>query len=426
MITLNEKQAEAVEIIKDPAVRGFTLLGEGGTGKTTSIMQAVKTFIEQGLRVILLAPTNKAVKQLQYSAKKNGLQVDSSTIHKALGLALLPTSENKYPARMGAGILSIYDVAIIDEGSMISKIALFDYLLPELNANNVKTIFMGDDMQLPPVREQRSEALSIYPSMTLTQVERFSADSGIAKLSTLLRSAIKEGRAMNVDIEELGVERIPQALFDKEVCKLFEDSNTDDTRVLAWTNARVNEINHKIRLHIYGKDAPVYVVGEKVVMGSPIYDEFGQPVMSADEEATVTAVTESFVTSPESNKDYPVWVVAVTPDDSPNTTVFCNVLKASAYDNLQEELTIYRKKALDTGNSYWWKKFHDTKDLFADVKYCYCITVHRSQGSTFKTVAVDVANILKNYTKDERRKLLYVAVSRASERLIVNQRKVNL
>lgn len=425
-IKLNEQQLQVVEALKDPSLKGFTLTGEGGTGKTTCIMKAVLNWKAEGKKVIMLAPTNKAVKQIQQTAKWLRVPVDAMTIHKALGLALLPTNENKYTHKMGASILGAYDVAVIDEAGMISKIALFEYLLPELTANDVIPVFMGDAMQLPPVKETKSEALGVYPGMELTQVERFESGSGIAQLTTMLRGSIRNGTHPMLNLTTMDITRIPQANFDKEVCKLFKTNTTDKTRVLAWTNARVTELNRKIRQSIYGNDAPIFAVGEKVVMGAPVYDEFGQCVMSSDEEGTVTALSESTVTSPESNEVYPVWVVAVTPDGTKNTTVFCNVLKLNAYDKLEDELSEYKKKALETGNSYWWKKYHEIKDLFADVKYCYCITVHRSQGSTFETVAVDVANIMRNYIKDERKKLLYVACSRASKTLIVNQGKVQL
>lgn len=426
MITLNSQQKAAIEKIIDPEVQGFTLWGEGGTGKTTCIMEAVKFWIESGAKVLLSAPTNKAVKQLQFAANNAGLNVDCMTASKALGLALLPTSERKHVARMGKGVMDYYNVVVFDESSMISKVALNDYIMPEVCKNNMKVVFMGDEMQLPPVGERKSEALHVYPGEGLTKVERFKEDSGIAKSTTALRKTIQSNKQTQINFEEFGVERILQANFDKEICKLFENSTTDDTRVLAWTNARTNEINEKVRTTIYGKGANKFEIGEKVVIGSPIFNEFGEVELTTDEEATVTAMTESSVTSHESGISYPVWVVAVTPESNQNTTVFCQVLKDEAISDLEDELNEFREKAKKTGQAYYWKKLHSVKELFADLKYCYCITIHRSQGSTFKTVAVDVNNIFRNRDPQERKKLLYVAISRASERLLVNQGKVIL
>ena len=40
-------------------------------------------------------------------------------------------------------------------------------------------------------------------------------------------------------------------------------------------------------------------------------------------------------------------------------------------------------------------------DCFAQLNYGYCITVHKSQGSTFKNVFIDMNDILDNNNKNE-------------------------
>jgi exodeoxyribonuclease-5 len=48
------------------------------------------------------------------------------------------------------------------------------------------------------------------------------------------------------------------------------------------------------------------------------------------------------------------------------------------------------------------------------------MTAHKSQGSTFENVFVDVQNIWRNPNKEEAMQCLYVACSRASHHLILN------
>ena len=63
--------------------------------------------------------------------------------------------------------------------------------------------------------------------------------------------------------------------------------------------------------------------------------------------------------------------------------------------------------------------------LFDDLKDIFCSTVHKAQGSTYKHVFVELKDILtppRNRGKkirrpDDRPKLLYTAVSRASEKV---------
>ena len=51
--------------------------------------------------------------------------------------------------------------------------------------------------------------------------------------------------------------------------------------------------------------------------------------------------------------------------------------------------------------------------------YGYCISTHKSQGSTYQFVIVDMENLLRCPNKEELRQLQYVAMSRASGGLII-------
>ena len=65
--------------------------------------------------------------------------------------------------------------------------------------------------------------------------------------------------------------------------------------------------------------------------------------------------------------------------------------------------------------------FWDYKQLFHDVSYAYSLTVHKSQGSTFQDVFVDVPNLMLNRKVIERNQLYYVAFTRAAKRLFLCQ-----
>ena len=98
-VTLNKDQVAASDFIIDRLVNkdevGVTIIGEGGTGKTTSIMDAVSRLQKAGLTTLMTAPTNKATNQLSFSADNFGVTTDCCTVAKSLGLALLPDQENK-------------------------------------------------------------------------------------------------------------------------------------------------------------------------------------------------------------------------------------------------------------------------------------------------------------------------------------------
>lgn len=56
-------------------------------------------------------------------------------------------------------------------------------------------------------------------------------------------------------------------------------------------------------------------------------------------------------------------------------------------------------------------------ECFAELNYGYCITVHKSQGSTFKNVFIDVNDILANNNSNETSKCLYTSITRSSKTL---------
>ncbi len=94
-------QEEAIEKMHDffePLLGGkkfFLLSGYAGTGKTFTITEFVKG-LDKDVRVILTAPTNKAVRVLDRMAEATGLSVDTGTIHSLLGLVLSYNKERRF------------------------------------------------------------------------------------------------------------------------------------------------------------------------------------------------------------------------------------------------------------------------------------------------------------------------------------------
>ena len=427
----NSDQTAAIEgVVKgflERGLKGATIVGEGGTGKSTCVMDIVRQLREAGLKVLLTAPTNKAVKQLEKSARGYGLRMDDvafQTIHSALGLAMLPNEENKRAVRRGKGVFPIFDVVVVDEASMLSKYALHDHLLPEAQIHDVKILFMGDDMQLPPVKETRSLAFDIFDTFRLTKVERQDEDSGILEVTGALRMAINAGKNYVAEIPAReGVEVIKAADFLKSVVSQFDaDTDLDEQRVLAWRNNRVDEINTAIRRKIYGKDAARFEAGERVVTGAPIGD--GETILlSTDEECIVNAVRESELLDEDSGQTFRTWMLVLNPIHAEVSQVFAHVLHETEEDRYWERLRELATKAKSNPAEarIHWARYHKFKDLFASIRYCYCITVHRSQGSTYRRVFVDVNDILSNRIRKERQSLLYVAYSRPSQQLVINK-----
>lgn len=93
---------------------------------------------------------------------------------------------------------------------------------------------------------------------------------------------------------------------------------------------------------------------------------------------------------------------------------------------IEEKLNIIKQllsKKKDKFNSIllirlWEFYYENFVDIIANIDYGYCITVHKSQGSTYSNVFVDIQNIIKN-NKTDTKQCVYTAITRASNKLII-------
>ncbi|MDZ7960183.1 MAG: AAA family ATPase [Aulosira sp. DedQUE10] len=94
----------------------FLLVGYAGTGKSTIVFQLAKVLVATGKRVVLTAPTNKAVGVLQRMAAENGVTgVEFFTIHQLLGLGMVTRGKEKVLDQTGPSYINLFDVVFIDE-----------------------------------------------------------------------------------------------------------------------------------------------------------------------------------------------------------------------------------------------------------------------------------------------------------------------
>ena len=66
-----------------------------------------------------------------------------------------------------------------------------------------------------------------------------------------------------------------------------------------------------------------------------------------------------------------------------------------------------------------WRAYYHMKESVADLRFTHASTVHKSQGSTHPNVLVMVPNLMTCPGISIRRRLLYVAYTRASQHLHV-------
>ena len=447
-IILNDQQQTAIEsmtrFISDSDEQFFTLVGPAGTGKTTTIQHWVKT-LSDTVKICFTAPTNKAVRVLYKMADDNELSVNCMTIYSLLGLRVTLNKDKEVIKSGGKSHLDKYDVVVIDECSMVN-VELLSYIHRAARSTDVKIIFMGDKCQLPPVGEKTSPVFAINNRIELTKVMRQREENPVLGLCTDIRHLIDDGNqappvishAQNADGNR-GVHVMSGQLFSQWMPSAFNtenfDNNYDRFRVVAWRNKQVDAYNRQIQALRYPELTTPLAVGEPIVFSSPLhrlstlqdYDFAKYPaggwddiICSTESEGIVTDITPipalNYTLSGNEVAINRYWVTCrMLSGEEPSVSCVMTDDK----DRLKKILDAIANE-IKNGGEITWFNFWLLQKYFADVRPAYCMTAHKSQGSTFENVFVDAADILTNPDKEEALRCLYVAVSRASHNVVVN------
>lgn len=433
--------------------KGVAIVGEGGTGKTFSTAELLRILLSQGKKALMVAPTNKAVKQLEKAARTAKLNLEHikfSTVHSALGLALMPSSERKHVSRTGESLLPHYDVMVLDEGSMVNSILLYEYILPDVEklkqaGKSLFILAMGDLMQLPPVKETKSEVFGLFKTYELTQNQRQLTNpdgtpNGILQLCRTLRQAIDKNGAFFFNktpqadsAKHTVLPAVPahnvfpcteREFMAKILAKFDLSTDLEDVRVIAWRNDRIDWLNKQIRRKLYGDNAALFEIDEQVVTGGPVKGENNETILGTDEECRVAAVSESFVYDERDNEEWRTLCLCLHPIYAEVSQVFVHIIhpeEQERYKAKVAKLAEAAKQDESPARFRKWARYHEFCDLFNDIRYCYAITAHRAQGSTYKCGFVDVKGMMDNPKREERQRLIYVGFSRFQEELHFNK-----
>lgn len=168
-LSLDKMQKLAVT---EAAMNGiFILTGGPGTGKTTTINALIRFFENEGMEVLLAAPTGRAAKRMKEATGR-----EASTIHRLLGATGSMEDSRAVVFERDENSPLEADVIIIDEMSMVD-ISLMNSLLKAVPVGT-RLVMVGDANQLP----------SVGPGNVLRDIiasERFN----VVRLETIFRQA---------------------------------------------------------------------------------------------------------------------------------------------------------------------------------------------------------------------------------------------
>lgn len=413
-IIYTEDQQKALQEIEDwlysepegPEDLYKTLSGYAGTGKTTLLNEIVQNAEDHFRRVGVTATTNKAVKVLVDRVKASNY----STIHSVLNIKpqQVGTKEIFKPDRYNNSFsLSDYNFIVVDEASMISSVddldpesgdVLFPSLLTlikEENKGYTKVLFCGDPAQAEPIGEGAISKVFDFSSSTLTEVVRHG--DIISSKAKLVRDT-DQYVDKNILLHPPEIEQVNKTMIWNEF-KGFRE-NPDRIRMLCYTNDQVDYWNEQLRLADYGEPTEhPFTPGDVVIANKPC-TEGKDIIMMNSEEGIVEAVAD--------RTSYYYLTVALYN----GTKAKVRVVKKEFKDELSETLAML-------AGSEQWQKYWKLRKHYHDIKHCYALTTHKSQGSTFDNVVLDWQNLQTVRQTKNRNQLIYVGMTRAAEKVMI-------
>lgn len=403
------------------------LTGYSGTGKSFLVTKIIEELISRNryLNIAITAPTNKAVRVLKNlsSICESHSQVQFNTLHSLLGLKRVITYEGKeeFKADYGDGAISDYDIIIVDEVSMLDNI-LYNQLIETARYGKKMVLFIGDRGQIPPVNggESLLFTMDLENNFNLEDIIRQASGNPIITLAQNVRTNQPFEHETEVDENGNGViflkinteEKLLETYFKS---KNFE-INPNFVKVLAYTNNAVDYYNDKVRGLVYGPKCPRLNIGEKMVCNKPITDSKNKVILNNNDEFEVLSYT---LKTDRTKLKLSFYEVIVQSDSKPYVIKILAEKSEKVFEKELARLKRYAELAPLMRRRNEWVKYYKFMGKFANVKYNYALTVHKSQGSTFDNAIVINCDIKRMFNVIERNKLLYTAMTRARNKLFI-------
>lgn len=400
---LNEGQELAVAMARECADNGqsMSLVGQAGSGKSTVTKAILDAYDDMGVTYALTAMTHKACAIVK---EKTGREC--RTTHSTLCLS--PTIDYKTgreSLKRRKGEMPMFGTLLVTDEASMSCSEMHKFMSSYQNLN------IGDAYQLPPINEPLSPSLFLDNKTKLTQVMRH--DNEILDLATELCACVKTGAPLPKFESRGAVHVVGRRDFNEELYTSLEDS-VESAVYLAWTNAATESMTAKVRRNVFRRDRYIPIVGETMVSNTALIDPDEDCVLLANNvEVTVLSVEQKeFSVDGNIIAGYTIQVESDQPCIS-------EIDVATDKSALARMLANKRQEALKLRTRHGWYELAVLKSLFADMRFTYSATVHKSQGSTYPKVFVDLPDIMKNRDADTLARLLYVAASRPSQELYI-------
>jgi exodeoxyribonuclease V alpha subunit len=422
-MTLDPKQAAAIELCYDTKKRIVAITGCAGTGKTTIIRNAVKRLTDMGVSVALAAPTGKAAKRI-----KEATGLEAMTIHRLLEYTHPGEPDENgnpvevsFPRRDKFNPID-YKVVFVDEYAMVNH---------ELHRNLIDALppggairAVGDINQLRPIEEVKSlegkpspfeQLLAKFDKIELETVYRQGEDSAILEAANRIRKGIipsksAEDHSYLVVNAANAVEKLRQLIPRMEE-HFGADFRTTQSQVITPMKSRTTgsytlsvmmqnmyrpsgDRGLLLPRHKWQRTDPITVyVGDKVIWTSNTYDlrDVGDRFEDFENRrGFIEPGPNDMIMNGEMGHVSEIWEDGSLSINLGDRTVF-----------VPAEIRDFSRDG-----------FLFKKDLRPNIELGYAITTHKAQGSEWRHV---IYVMDKSSKWMHNRRQFYTAVTRASK-----------
>jgi hypothetical protein len=472
--------------LDDSTEHEMYISGAGGTGKTYSVLNFVKVLEDAGIPFLLVSFTHDACKVLRenvYKDDPSGVQAMTNvrTLHsflrKSPGINQNARKAEQLKCVNRHGKPEAPKVLILDEYSMIGDVDYMDIgelCTDEEGQITMKTLYVGDSSQLPPVGQARA----IYPTgdyqIELTKNMRLDeASQSLEPILQALRAMIKTGK----------IQRLPDSPLLHRKANIIKQYNNlitqgvdpEQIRVLAYTNNTVFKLNNSIHSMLYPKAALEYADGDvlfdstlkKRFILKAVDVEFGHSLLDAREQLVsmgIIGIQENGKSILPLSKDkyntlgalaHNYYIYAFTKDNGDKVIRFYLagymqwnaqkvILEENALEGNRKVIQLAEEELLDCpkddkekieaakyafaghplirARGQAWAAYLTFSRYVGCVDRPYASTVHKVQGKSYDYILVEGADMLKLYKRnpEEYLKLFYTAVSRARKEIWIS------
>lgn len=291
----------------------------------------------------------------------------------------------------GEGNPQYNNIITIDEASMMDMNALNHV---EDLTEECKIILSCDEFQLGPVGSAKSPIFNQdFRVVELITPKRQEPDSPLYKLCSQLREGVR-----NQVLTYLTESDQVKYIEDSEIIQFFTEM-TEHDKIITYTNDSAKRMNEYVR-NFKGTEG-FWQKGEKLVSNGIIRK--GSTIILSNEQSLNVLEVGMDVTKNAFELDCR-WVTT-------DRGIFHVPVDAVALSRLGKKLA--RRKE--------WKEYYTLTDTVPDFRGTWSSTAHKSQGSTYNRVVINLADLVtaKYQNFDLFLRLLYVAISRAKYEVLL-------